>query len=378
VEADNLSDQFQFRDVFNPELVEQLAGNLASAWPPFDRQGFIDAIVPMLSKLNYGARAGLITEALHDFLPEDYPTAVGILLDALGPEPESDSLSGAKGFIIMPQCMFVSRYGLDHFEISTNALYEMTKRFTAEGEIRPFIERYPEKTLAFLRRLTEDPSPFARRLASEGTRPRLPLGSRLRQFQQDPTPVIELLDKLKADPNLMVRRSVANNLNDIAKDNPEIVVSTLGRWQAEDHSPEMAWVISHALRTLLKQGHPGALKLLGYDPEVKIEVSTPRLSNMAPAIGDKISFSFTVTSHEEKPSKLMIDYVIYFMKANGLQTPKVFKAAKKTLKPGEAITIEKKHSFQQRTTRIHYPGRHSLQVQINGLGYDPVDFSLRE
>ena len=369
---------FQFRDVFNPPLVNDLGDNLTRVWPPFQRSAFVDAIVPQLSGLSFGDRNSLIADTLHAHLPDDFPVAAQILVDALGPEPDTDELSGFDGFIIMPQCLFVSRYGLDYPDEALHALYEMTKRFTAEGDIRPFIEKYPKKTMAFLDKLTQDPSPFARRLASEGTRPRLPLSSRLPEFQRDPTPVIALLDKLKTDPNLMVRRSVANNLNDIAKDNPDVVVATLERWQKDAPGKEMDWITSHALRTLLKQGRPGALRLLGYDPAVNIAVSEIHLSNDHPAIGDEITFSFTVTSYADAPCALMIDYVIHFMKANGKQAAKVFKATKKTIAPGQTIPIERKHSFQQRSTRKHYPGAHGVAVQINGKKYSSVDFVLED
>jgi len=371
-----MTEKFQLRDVFNPALVNELANNIANVWDAFERNAFVDAIIPELSKLSFGDRNSLIADSLHKYLPDDFQRAAQILVTALGPEPASDSLSGFDGFIVMPQCLFISRYGLDDFETSINALYEMTKRFTAEGDIRPFIEKYPEETMTFLHRIAQDKSPFARRLASEGSRPRLPLCARLPKFQRDPLPVIALLEKLKSDPNLMVRRSVANNLNDIAKDNPDIVVETLEGWQKSDPSKEMDWVIAHSLRSVLKQGHPGALRLMGYNPETKISVSEIQLSDEKPAIGEEITFSFNVTSCEDNSSKVMIDYVVHFMKANGKQAPKVFKAAKKTLAAGETITITKKHSFQQRSTRKHYSGAHALEVQINGKKYTRADFEL--
>ena len=373
-----MTEKFQFRDVFNPGLVNELADNIVRVWDAFERDVFVDAITQQLSALSFGDRNSLISDTLHKHLPDDFQSAAQILVDALGPEPATDSLSGFDGFIVMPQCLFISRYGLDDFVTSINALYEMTKRFTAEGDIRTFIEKYPSKTMTFLHTLTQDESPFARRLASEGTRPRLPLFSRLPEFQRDPLPVIKILEKLKSDPNLMVRRSVANNLNDIAKDNPDIVVETLERWQKSAPSKEMDWIIAHALRSLLKEGHPSALNLMGYNPDVKISVSEINLSNDAPAIGEEIEFSFTVRSREDEPSKIMVDYLIYFMKANGKQTPKVFKAAKKKIAPGERITITKKHSFLQRSTRKHYPGKHGLEVQVNGKKYTKIDFMLEK
>ena len=370
-----MTEQFQLRDLFNPALIDELAGNIHQAWPDFDQDAFVQAVVPKLPDLSFGDRSSLIADSLRHFLPDAYETAVFILIAALRPEPKTETFNGYDGFEIMPQCLFVSRYGLDEYDVSINALYEMTKRFTAEGDIRPFIQKYPDKTMAFLHEITQDPSPFARRLASEGTRPRLPLAPRLPVFQQDPTPVIELLDKLKEDPNLMVRRSVANNLNDIAKDNPDTVVATLERWRAIE-TPEMDWIISHALRTLLKQGHLGALRLMGYDPDASIVVSDLRVSSTKIKVGDVLGFSFQVRSEEKRPCSLMIDYIIHYMKANGRQKPKVFKAAKKTLAPGETITVQQGRSFEKINTRPYYAGQHSLEIQINGKRYAWADFDL--
>ncbi len=375
-----MAEKFQFRDVFNPALVDELADSIHRAWPDFERDDFVNAIAPHLPELSFGDRSSLIADSLRRFLPDDHPdgykTAVSILIAALPPEPTSDSLSGFDGFIIMPQCLFVSRYGLDEFDISINALYEMTKRFTAEGDIRPFLQKYPARTMAFLHKLTQDSSPFARRLASEGTRPRLPLSSRLPAFQKDPTPVIELLEKLKEDPNLMVRRSVANNLNDIAKDNPDVVAKTLERWQ-KVNTPEMDWLIAHSLRTMLKQGHHGALRLMGYDPDVQVVVSGLKLNSDEIRVGEGLTFSFKVTSGEKRPSSLMIDYAIHYMKANGRQKPKVFKAAKKNIAPGETIVIEKTRSFKKINTRPFYPGQHTIEIQINGRWVARADFMLK-
>lgn len=370
-----MAEQFQLREVFNPSLVKELAGNIQRAWVEFEADDFVQVVVSRLPELNFGARSSLITDSLRRFLPDEYETAVSILIDALPPQLTGEMFTGYDGFEIMPQCLFVSRYGLDNFPVSINALYEMTKRFTAEGDIRPFIQKYPEKTMVFLHQITQDESPFARRLASEGTRPRLPLAPRLPAFQKDPRPVLELLEKLKEDPILMVRRSVANNLNDISKDNPDIVVETLERWQKLD-TPEMDWIIAHALRTILKQGHPGALRLMGYDPQARVVVSDLELSSDEIRVGQELRFSFMVRSQEERPCSLMIDYVIHFMKANGQQKPKVFKAAKKSIAPGETIHIEKVRSFKQINTRPYYAGPHALEIQINGQRHAWADFTL--
>ena len=366
---------FQFRDVFNKDVVAELAENIFANYAKFDKTNFQTDINSKLESLSYGDRNSLIADTLHKYLPEDFAEAANILIQSLSAELECEELNGFEGFIIMPQCLFISRYGLDEFDISMNALYEMTKRFTAEMDIRPFIAKYPKKAMEYLDKLTDDSSPFARRLASEGTRPRLPLGMRLSQFVKDPTPVIQILDKLKEDSNLMVRRSVANNLNDIAKDNPKIVTDTLKRW-SKIKTKEMKWLISHALRTLLKQGNKDALKLQGYSSDINIEVNDLVLKEKKIRMGDTLYFNFTVKSNEEQPVNLMIDFVIHFMKANGKTTPKVFKAFKKKLKPNEEIKFSKKQSFQPISTRKYYKGIHYIEIQINGMKYKKENFQL--
>lgn len=138
----------------------------------------------------------------------------------------------------------------------------------------------------------------------------------------------------------------------------------------------MDWLISHALRTLLKQGHAGALRLLGYDPDVNVVVSDLVLSSKEMMVGDVLEFAFQVQLRGERPCSLMVDYVIHYMKANGKQKPKVFKAAKKTLAPGETITINRKRSFAIINTRPYYTGKHSLEIQINGKRHSWIDFDL--
>ncbi|MBI1880628.1 MAG: DNA alkylation repair protein [Chloroflexi bacterium] len=305
-----------------------------------------------------------------------YCTAAQILIDSLGPELIGDVLAGFDDFVIMSQCDFVAKYGLDYFDISMKALYEMTKRFTAEGAIRPFLQKYPEQTLEFLEQLSHDLSPLARRLASEGTRPRLPLAPRLPQFIKDPRPVLKLLDNLKADPTLLVRRSVANNLNDIAKDNPDLVVETLREWQkSKDKGTQ--WLIGHASRTLVKRGHREALALLGYPPNPAISVQNLALNRASVKLGEDLTFSFEIHSKADQPQNLMIDYVVYHMKANGKLAPKVVKLTQKKLKAGEALRLSKKHSFKLINTRVYYPGKHRVGVQINGQIWAEAEFELK-
>lgn len=371
-----MAENFQLRDVFKPAVVTQLAQDIQRTWPAFDGEGFAADINSRLESLSFGDRNALIRDKLAAYLPQDFPQAAQILIDSLGPELQGEAFSGYEGFTIMSQCDFIAKFGLDHFEVSMRALYEMTKRFSAEGAIRPFLQRYPEQTLRVLEEWTQDPSPFARRLPSEGTRPRLPLAPRLPQFIADPRPVLGLLENLKTDPVLLVRRSVANNLNDIAKDNPDIVVETLRDWQKID-TEAMAWLIRHASRTLIKQGHPGALALLGYPPEPEIRVRNLMLTTPIVEFGNSLDFHFEIQSQAAQPQNLMIDYVIHFMKANGKQAPKVFKLSKKQIEPGETVTVTKTHPLKPISTRKYYAGAHRLSLQINGQVWAEAPFELR-
>ena len=370
-----MEEKFQFRSVFNAKVVQELAESIQQNYQAFDKKGFCDTINTKLEELNYGARASLIRDSLKAFLPDDFPKAVEILLQSLMPEIEQDELAGFDRFIVLPQCGFVSKYGLEHYDISMHALYEMTKRFTAEGDIRIFIEKFPEKTLKILEKWATDPNCHVRRLVSEGTRPRLPLGTRLKSFQKDPKPVLALLEKLKEDPILYVRRSVANNLNDIAKDNPDTVVATLESWKKIDNEGTQ-WLIKHALRTLLKQGHKGALELLGYPTEAQIEISSLQLASSQIHLGEDLVFEFDINSKANNSQDLMIDFVIYFMKANGKTAPKVFKLSKKQLQAQEILHIQKKFPIKPISTRKYYAGEHFLALKINGKEYPKERFFL--
>jgi len=372
-----MTNGFQLREVFNARLVGKLAQSIKKSWPEFDQKRFEESINARLTKLSFGDRCALIADQLGACLPHDFPKASDILIRSLGPELVRSELTGFDGFYVMPQCLFISRNGLDYFDISMKALYEMTKRFSAEGDIRPFITRYPDKTLKLLAQWSKDTNCHVRRLVSEGTRPRLPLGARLPAFQRDPIPVISLLEKLKTDPVLYVRRSVANNLNDISKDNPEVVVETLRRWSSINNRGTQ-WIIRHALRTLIKNGNQAVLSLLGYRPNPLIEVGEVKLSAEIIEIGGTLHFDIIIKSLDDKPLDLMIDYAVHYKKANGTLVPKVFKLAQKKIAPGGTLTLSKKHSLKPMTTRRHYPGEHLLVLLINGKEFGKRTFYLTE
>jgi 3-methyladenine DNA glycosylase AlkC len=274
-------------------------------------------------------------------------------------------------------CDFVSLCGLDHWDASIAALERFTQLISAEFAVRPFIQRDAGRMMAQMLRWADHESAEVRRLASEGCRPRLPWGIRLPALRADPSPIIPILEQLKLDGSETVRRSVANNLNDISKDHPDVVIVLLTRWQALGRE-EIDRITSHALRGMLKAGHPDALLLLGYSPEPAIAVHRLSVDPATIPFGGEITLSFDVESLGSKPQNLMIDYVLLSVKASGKRTPKVWKLSTRTILPGETIHITKTHSFRSVTTRKHYPGLHAVEPKINGRLFGRVEFLMEE
>ena len=371
-----MADTFQIRDVFNPQAVLAMGERIQKVASDFDKAGFTDFINPKLAALTYSERLQLITEGLEKFLPKDFPTAANLIVASLLPAYESDELGDTNDrFIVATKAAYIANNGLDHFDISMSALYEITKRLTAEWGVRPFFIKHPAKTLAIFKKWATDENPHVRRLVSEGSRPYLPWGKKLPQFEKDPTPTLALLELLKDDESEYVRRSVANHLNDHTKKHPDLVVATLKRWQSASTNKDTMRMIKHALRTLLKKGHAGALEILGYKKGAAIEVQQLKADEKV-KIGDFLNFNFTIQSTGKTAQPLMIDYVLYYQKANGTLAPKVFKMTTKELAAGGSIDFKKRQSFKIISTRKFHVGPHQLALQVNGEEVAKVDFEL--
>jgi 3-methyladenine DNA glycosylase AlkC len=353
------------KNQFGPAIPEQIAAALERVWPSFGTGAFMRDVLEGYGELNLMARAAKIAAALRRHLPADYEVALGILLQSLGPMPAENKWSGELPFFHLPHTTFVASYGLEHFEASMRAQYELTQRFTAEFSIRPFLERHPEATLERLRLWAEDPSLHVRRLVSEGTRPRLPWASRLRAFQKDPRLVLALLEKLKDDPELYVRRSVANNLNDIGKDHPSLLVETAERWLAGAPAGR-AWVVRHALRSAVKRGEAEALRVLGFGAGTSVILENACIQPATVSIGGAVTLSFELLNLEKCVQKVMVDFRVHFVKAGGRVGPKVFKLRAVQMEVGERLLFRKRVSLAALTTRRHYPGSHRVEALLNG------------
>jgi 3-methyladenine DNA glycosylase AlkC len=401
----------RMKDSYGPEIAEWVGQRLAGAVPDLDAGAFAAECMPGYEDLELMDRARRITDVMAGHLPADPAAAVTTITASLGPVEEG--LTGMQPFRYLPFVLYVGKYGLGAFEESMAAQYELTRRFTAEFSIRPFLIHHQVATLARLGQWAGDPDPHVRRLVSEGTRPRLPWAPRLPAFIADPAPVLALLELLRDDPSEYVRRSVANNLNDISKDHPEVVVELAQRWWA-DGDDQRRRLLRHALRTLVKRGDQTALEVLGHAGadhlvvrDVSIEPADPWIGGSVrltatvvdtrppgkvstgggpatgPAPGDDSVASGpaavdpaavgTATATERAldgpaaaDDQVAVDFVVHFVKANGSTSARVFKGAVRVLGPGGSTVVTRSVSLAQQSTRTHHPGVHRVEVQVNG------------
>jgi 3-methyladenine DNA glycosylase AlkC len=353
------------KNYYGPDIPARIARMIKEVDSAFNSEAFLADALDGYQALELTPRAWQIADALGRHLPQDYEQAIEILTTSLGPKLDVAELTGMDVFVYLPHVFYVAKFGVDHFEASMRAQYELTQRFTAEYSIRVFLKRYPQRTLALLRDWAQDSNAHVRRLVSEGTRPRLPWAPRLRAFQDDPRPVLELLELLKDDPELLVRRSVANNLNDIGKDNPAVLIETCRRWMS-DATPERSWLVRHALRSAVKRGEPEALQILGFLPAAHIGIHEIQVAPAVASIGQSVTFTVELANEASTSKSLLVELRVHFVKANGRLGPKVFAMKELELQPRESVRITKTISLAQHTTRTHYPGRHRVEVLVNG------------
>ena len=354
---------------FSPALVRRLAADLARAHPPFPVNPFVKEACAGLDALELLDRGRHIARALGRHLPAAYPEAIDVLVRSLGPEHATDELLGLgmAPFFYLPHTMFVAERGLDHFDLSMRAQHELTRRFSAESSIRPYIAKDPERAFALLRKWTKDPNAHVRRLVSEGTRLRLPWAPRVAWLDANPERVLELLELLKDDPSTLVRRSVANNLNDLGKARPELLNRTAAAWlDGGRTSPERRALIEHALRGAVKRGDPAALRLLGFGKKAAVKLERVAFEPRRVKIGGRVAMTFTLRSTARTPQDLLIDVAVHFVKASGATGAKVFKLKRLTLLPREHADLQTSFSLAIHTTRVPQPGEHAVDVLVNG------------
>jgi 3-methyladenine DNA glycosylase AlkC len=369
-----------FKNLFNVDLVQGMATHFARHHKGFNKKDFVQHATRDFSKLELKQRSNAIVEAMAKHLPQDFGVTAAILQSSLHTSPPDDlygavvSDEGILGWGIMPMGEYVGLYGQQHIDLSLDLLKEMTSRFTSESAIRHFFLADAKRTLKVVKPWTRDANRHVRRLVSEGSRPLLPWSPKLQVFVEDPSLIMPLLEALRNDPEEYVRRSVANNLNDIAKHHPDLVAETAERWLRDADKDEQR-MVRHACRTLLKQGHARTLAAFGYG-EAEIEVTRFDIQAPEVTLGEHLVFDLELKSLSDKIQPLLVDFVVHHRKANGSTSPKVFKWKSITLKPGSNHAAQKKHAIKPITTRVYYPGEHFLELQINGRNLGKIPFWL--
>lgn len=367
--------QVDFKSAFNVELVRDLGHRVRLACSSFDENAFRLA-VPVLDDLAMKQRVRAIGNALKASLPSNYSEALKVLMQAVSSNVGLGQ-AALRGFPAWVPLQFVEDFGLSNFSESMNALEVLTQQFSAEFAIRPYLLQHSEQTLAVLHGWCHHDSSQVRRLVSEGTRPRLPWGQQLPPFISDPAPVFALLGKLLDDSSEFVRRSVANNLNDIAKDNPNLLVEQLKVWRTgREQSANFQWICRHALRTLIKNGNSDALALLGYDDQVAVRVARFEVSPTVMALGGRLEIACELESTTEQAQRVVVDYAIHFQKKRGTSR-RVFKWSNKTLHAQKSLEMVKQHAVVPVSVRKYYSGEHRIELMVNGKVLASSSFQLR-
>ncbi|GAA0134438.1 DNA alkylation repair protein [Paenibacillus sp. YSY-4.3] len=350
--------------MYNEEFLSGFAEKVKRVYSPFEGATFIaDVLAEPWDELELKARIRKISSTLGRFLPGNYEEALKVLY-------KIDEECVGFPYLFFPD--FVEVYGQaeDHWELSMQALERFTSKSSAEFAVRPFLLREPERMMQQMMIWSKHNNEHVRRLSSEGCRPRLPWGQALPMFKRDPGPLLPLLEQLKADPSLYVRKSVANNLNDITKDHPSVVIRLACEWLGEH--PDTDWIVRHACRNLIRKADPDIMKLFGYTDTADVE-ATPLVSDAAlsvdkaiVAIGENSELAYDIRFRKGDFLRVRMEYGIDFVKANGQTSRKLFRLVDRDLPGGTRLTGSRKHSWKDLTTRRHYPGEHRIVLLVNG------------
>ena len=362
---------------FNEPLTKEFASIFKKIYPVFKEDEFVASVLnDEWEAKELKERMRHVTVVLHDYLPKGYKKATALFKKLVKYLIKERPTKGSLYFEYMFLPDYIEYYGVDDFDTSMEAIEIITQYSSAEFALRPFLVKYPENMKGQMEKWAKHESHWVRRLATEGYRPRLPWGAKIEHLRERPQQIIPILETLKNDPSLDVRRSVANNLNDISKDHPEMVLEIGKKWI--DKNDDVDWVVKHGLRTLLKQGNTKAMLLFGFADPKNIEVSNLQIKPTEIPIGKDAEFSFHLDVKSKKKVKLRLEYFIYFLKANGTLSKKIFKIKEKSYSAKHQEVITKKHSFKQLTSRKHYPGVHKLSIVVNGVEYESISFGVSE
>lgn len=354
------------KEIFDERQFRHIAEETAAVCPTFDSERFLSLALQDLDELSLMQRLRRTSKSLHAALPLDYREAVAVLR-LLAPRMKSKFAT-----LALPD--FVGLYGQGDFDFSMEALRFFTAFGSSEFAVRGFLRADLHRALATMQLWALDEDEHVRRLASEGSRPRLPWSFRLESLMHNPSLSASILKRLMGDSSGYVRKSVANHLNDISRDQPDWLLGQAANWQVGN--PRTAWIAKHALRTLIKKGDPRALAVVGATDEAKFQVTDFVVAPYHLALGERLSLAFTLESEAQEPQRLVVDYIVHYVKKSGAALPKVFKLKEFMLPAGASVRIARSQTVRDYTTRVHYPGLHVVALVVNGRTVASTSFQL--
>lgn len=363
-----------FKDIYNRDFLERMTHIMQCVNGPFEGEKFLnDIFVDEWEEKELKQRMRHIATTIHKYLPSEFHDSIRQLRTLLKRCMSEGLVENTQLFyMFIPD--FIELYGIDYFDEAVSAMEDITEFASCEFAVRPFIIKYQGKMLSKMKAWTVSENKHVRRLASEACRPRLPWAMSLPDFKQDPSPILPIIAALRNDSSEYVRRSVSNNLNDISKDNPQLVIDLSYQWM--DQSENTNRLLKHACRTLLKQGNREVMRLFGFEFDSKIVVSGVVLKSPKIALGDYLHFSFDLENRDTQSRKIRVEYAIYYMKKSGELSKKVYKLSEKKYDAQSLSSIQRKQAFKPISTRKFHPGRHKLAIVVNGVELESYDFEL--
>ncbi|MCL1880802.1 MAG: DNA alkylation repair protein [Oscillospiraceae bacterium] len=359
-----------WKNQLNHKTVSELAESIKSVYSVFAVSEFMETTMEDWESLELMARGRRVTENMRAYLPHDYKEALSIMDKVI---PVCDD------FLKLCFPTFVELYGLEdenidkNWDVSMAALELYTQYSSSEFAVRPFIINHEERMMAQMYEWSKHDNEHVRRLSSEGCRPALPWGQALVKYKKDPSPILQILEQLKTDSSLYVRKSVANNINDISKTHPDLIAKLSKDWYGKHKNTD--WIIKHGCRTLLKKGNRDVLQIFGFGDSDAVLTSGFALSADLISIGEEITFSFEIQAKSD--TKVRLEYGVDFMKANGKQSRKIFQISEIAMKAGEKKSYTKKQDFKDLSTRKHYAGKHAITLIVNGAERGTIDFEIQ-
>ena len=366
-----------FKNLYNRDFYLTLSQHLKGCLADYDvrafnEQKFMTLILPdNFDALELKERMSHTNAVMHQFMPTDFSQAADVLVKLIASLTKAGITEGSVEYMFLPE--YLETYGINHYQKSVEVMEEITKFTSGEFSVRPFLIKYGSQMLQQMFAWSKHEHHMVRRLASEGSRPRLPWAIALQEYKKNPADILPILHQLIDDPTEIVRRSVANNLNDIAKDNPQVVIAFVKEYLGK--SEQFDRTLKHASRTLLKQACPETLALFGYD-STDIELLNFKIVTPEVKFGDSAEFTFALKNNATGTKKIRLEYGLYFMKKNGLLAKKVFKISERFLAANELHQVNRKQSFKAISTRVLYPGEHQVSIILNGKEFPSKDFVL--